>query len=113
VHRLGDGYLFSIRCSDKFLIGDFYGKRPIDPDNFPQRPSETDLEDIIERSARRVPKLESAEVMRGVTGVYDVTPDSRPLLGRVPGVEGLYLCAGFSAWIQDFSGDWVGDVGLI
>jgi sarcosine oxidase subunit beta len=34
--------------------------------------------------------------MRGVTGVYDVTPDSRPLLGRVPGVEGLYLCAGFS-----------------
>ncbi|MFZ0359622.1 MAG: FAD-binding oxidoreductase [Terriglobales bacterium] len=82
--------------SDKFLIGDFYGKRPIDPDNFPQRPSETDLEDIIERSARRVPKLESAEVMRGVTGVYDVTPDSRPLLGRVPGVEGLYLCAGFS-----------------
>jgi sarcosine oxidase subunit beta len=34
--------------------------------------------------------------MRGVTGVYDVTPDSRPLLGYVPQVEGLYLCAGFS-----------------
>jgi len=82
--------------SDKFLVGDFYGKRPIDPDNFPQRSSDTDLEEIIERAARRLPKLETAEVMRGVTGVYDVTPDSRPLLGRVPGVEGLYLCAGFS-----------------
>lgn len=82
--------------SDKFLVGDFYGKRPIDPDNFPQRPSETDFEGIIERAARRVPKLESAEVMRGVTGVYDVTPDSRPLLGAVPGAEGLYICAGFS-----------------
>jgi len=82
--------------SDKFLVGDFYGKRPIDPDNFPQRSSETDLEEIIDRAARRVPKLENAEVMRGVTGVYDVTPDSRPLLGPVPQVEGLFLCAGFS-----------------
>jgi glycine/D-amino acid oxidase-like deaminating enzyme len=81
---------------DKFLVGDFYGKRPVDPDNFPQRASETDLEEIIERASRRVPKLANAEVMRGVTGVYDMTPDVRPLLGRVPGVEGLYLCAGFS-----------------
>jgi len=83
-------------ASDKFLIGDFYGKRPVDPDHFPQRPSETDLEDIIERTAQRVPKVANAEVMRGVTGVYDVTPDSRPLLGRVPGIDNLYLCAGFS-----------------
>jgi sarcosine oxidase, subunit beta len=87
---------FRSDASDKFLVGDFYGKRPIDPDNFPQRPSDNDLEEIIDRASRRVPKLETAEVMRGVTGVYDVTPDSRPLLGPVPGVEGLYLCAGFS-----------------
>lgn len=82
--------------SDKFLVGDFYGKRPADPDNFPQRSSETDLEEIIERASQRLPKLEHAEVMRGVTGIYDMTPDARPLLGPVPGVEGLYLCAGFS-----------------
>jgi sarcosine oxidase subunit beta len=87
---------FRSDASDKFLVGDFYGNRPIDPDNFPQRPSENDLEEIIDRAARRLPKLETAEVMRGVTGVYDVTPDSRPLLGPVPGVEGLFLCAGFS-----------------
>jgi sarcosine oxidase subunit beta len=82
--------------SDKFLVGDFYGKRPVDPDNFSQRVSETDLEEIIERAARRVPALETAEVMRGVTGVYDMTPDSRPLLGQIPDVEGLHICAGFS-----------------
>jgi len=34
--------------------------------------------------------------MRGVTGVYDMTPDCRPLLGEVAGIRGLYLCAGFS-----------------
>jgi glycine/D-amino acid oxidase-like deaminating enzyme len=81
---------------DKFLVGDFYGQRGADPDNFPQRASDDGLEEIIERASRRVPKLENAEVMRGVTGVYDMTPDSRPLLGEVPGVAGLHVCAGFS-----------------
>jgi glycine/D-amino acid oxidase-like deaminating enzyme len=81
---------------DKFLVGDFYGQRPVDPENFPQRPSDESLGEIIERASHRVPKLENAEVMRGVTGVYDMTPDSRPLLGEVPEVDGLYVCAGFS-----------------
>jgi sarcosine oxidase subunit beta len=87
---------FRSDAHDKFLVGDFYGKRPIDPDDFPQRASDESVEEIIERACRRVPKLEGAEVMRGVTGVYDMTPDSRPLLGEIPGVGGLYVCAGFS-----------------
>jgi sarcosine oxidase, subunit beta len=87
---------FRSDAHDKFLVGDFYGKRPIDPENFPQRASDDSLEEIIERACRRVPKLEGAEVMRGVTGVYDMTPDCRPLLGRVQGIAGLYVCAGFS-----------------
>ncbi len=87
---------FRSDAHDKFLVGDFYGKRPIDPDNFPQRASDESLEEIIERACRRIPKLEGAEVMRGVTGVYDMTPDSRPLLGKIPGIDGLYVCAGFS-----------------
>src|SRR5246500_5810556 len=87
---------FRSDAHDKFLVGDFYGKRPVDPDNFPQRASDESLEEIIERACRRVPKLEGAEVMRGVTGIYDMTPDSRPLLGEIPDVGGLYVCAGFS-----------------
>src|SRR5262249_9997728 len=67
-----------------------------DPDNFPQRASQEALAEMIERACRRVPKLENAEVMRGVTGVYDMTPDSRPLLGEVTGIAGLYVCAGLS-----------------
>jgi len=31
-----------------------------------------------------------------VTGIYDMSPDSRPILGEVPGLSGLYVCAGFS-----------------
>jgi sarcosine oxidase, subunit beta len=81
---------------NKFLVGDFYGQRPVDPQNFPQRASDDALEHLIERACRRIPKLENAEVLRGVTGVYDMTPDSRPLLGEISSVRGLYICAGFS-----------------
>jgi sarcosine oxidase, subunit beta len=87
---------FRSDAHDKFLVGDFYGKRPIDPDDFPQSASAESLEEIIERACGRVPKLAGAEVMRGVTGVYDMTPDSRPLLGEIPGIGGLYVCTGFS-----------------
>ena len=87
---------FRSDAHDKFLVGDFCGQRGADPDNFPQRASDQELEEIIERACRRVPKLENAEVMRGVTGIYDMTPDSRPLLGELPGRGGLFVCAGFS-----------------
>jgi glycine/D-amino acid oxidase-like deaminating enzyme len=87
---------FRSDAHDKFLVGDFYGQRGADPDDFPQRASDESLEELIERACRRVPKLENAEVMRGVTGVYDMTPDCRPLLGEAPGIGGLYVCAGFS-----------------
>ena len=99
---------------DKFLVGDFYGKRPVDPDNFPQRASDESLEELIERACRRVPKLDNAEVMRGVTGVYDMTPDCRPLLGPVGRHRRFVPVRGiFRDGLQDFSGGWARDVGVI
>jgi sarcosine oxidase, subunit beta len=92
----GTATYFRPDAHDKFLVGDFYGQRGVDPDNFPQNASAESLETLIERASRRVPALVNAEVMRGVTGVYDMTPDSRPMLGRAPGLSGLYICAGFS-----------------
>jgi len=92
----GSATYFRSDAHDKFLVGDFYGQRGVDPDNFPQRASDESLETLIERAARRVPALANAEVMRGVTGVYDMTPDSRPMLGSAPGFQGVYICAGFS-----------------
>ena len=43
-----------------------------------------------------MPALADAGIVRGVTGVYDMTPDGRPLLGELPGLAGLVLAAGFS-----------------
>ena len=44
----------------------------------------------------RVPALAEAGIAHGVTGVYDMTPDGRPMLGELPGLSGLVLAAGFS-----------------
>jgi len=51
---------------------------------------------LVGAAARRVPALADAGIVRGVTGVYDMTPDGRPMLGELPGLSGLVLAAGFS-----------------
>lgn len=81
---------------DKSLVGAFTGERGIDPDNFPQHASQESLAAMAERACKRIPRLEGAELIRGITGVYDLTPDYRPLLGEIPELRGLYLAAGFS-----------------
>jgi glycine/D-amino acid oxidase-like deaminating enzyme len=78
------------------LVGDFWGRRGADPDAFAQSPSSDSLAGLVARAAGRVPALEDAAIWRGVTGVYDVSPDFRPLIGPTPGVEGLFVVCGFS-----------------
>jgi len=43
-----------------------------------------------------LPVLEYVEYSVLVEGFYDVTPDNQPVLGPVPGHDGLWLAAGFS-----------------
>lgn len=43
-----------------------------------------------------LPQLEFVSFELLVEGFYDVTPDHQPILGAVPGVDGLWLAAGFS-----------------
>lgn len=81
---------------DRTLVGGFVGPRDVDPDDFPQSVSPEDLAGIAMLGARRIPALGESGLVRGVTGIYDMTPDQRPLLGPTPGVEGLHLAAGFS-----------------
>ena len=54
------------------------------------------LAELVGAAARRVPALADAGIVRGITGVYDMTPDGRPMLGELPGLSGLVLAAGFS-----------------
>lgn len=103
IKRGGCACIDSILCvyfrsegHDKTLVGAFTGPRGIDPDNFPQTASQESLAATAERACKRIPALQNAELVRGITGVYDVTPDFRPLLGEAAECGGLYVAAGFS-----------------
>ena len=52
--------------------------------------------DVGAQVAARFPSFESAGLASAWTGVYDVTPDWNPVLGRVPEVPGLVVGFGFS-----------------
>ncbi len=78
------------------LVGDFYGERANDPDNYPERPSLEALAAKVEILSKRIPLMENAGIVRGVTGIYTMTPDFHGLMGETLEVEGLYCCTGFS-----------------
>lgn len=50
----------------------------------------------IEEAMERLPLLADAEIAAEWAGLYEVTPDDQPILGKIPQVEGLVVCAGFS-----------------
>jgi sarcosine oxidase subunit beta len=50
----------------------------------------------MDAAVRRFPLLGEAGFLTNWAGLYEVTPDAHPLLGRVPQVEGFYVMAGFS-----------------
>ena len=53
-------------------------------------------EPLVERVIHRVPALADAELVRAWCGLYEMTPDQTGIVSAVPGVEGLYVIAGFS-----------------
>ena len=50
----------------------------------------------LENALERLPMLADAEISAEWAGLYEVTPDDQPILGRIPQVDGLVVCAGFS-----------------
>jgi len=50
----------------------------------------------LEAAMKRMPILEKAGLASHWAGLYEVSPDAHPILGRVPQVEGFYCIGGFS-----------------
>jgi sarcosine oxidase subunit beta len=50
----------------------------------------------MDEAMLRMPALKKAGLLSHWAGLYEVTPDAHPILGRIPTVEGFYLMAGFS-----------------
>lgn len=69
----------------------------VDPEVEASRlPTDAEQATLVERYCQRFPSQAAATLRPGYTGVYDCSPDLQPLLGPVPGVEGLHVAVGFS-----------------
>jgi sarcosine oxidase, subunit beta len=81
----------------QMLVGEgTTGEALADPDD-EQGPVSMDyVAQIGMQVATRFPIFETAGLASSWTGVYDVTPDWNPVLGRAPGIQGLILGFGFS-----------------
>jgi sarcosine oxidase, subunit beta len=51
---------------------------------------------IISKAVQRVPSLSNASVAYSDTGLYELTPDSNPIVSEIKRISGLYCCSGFA-----------------
>lgn len=68
-------------------------------DDFPSFNMHTDYEAMAitaENSMRRVPVMEKAQIVRGWSGLYEISPDHHAILGEVPSLPNFFLAIGFS-----------------
>jgi glycine/D-amino acid oxidase-like deaminating enzyme len=69
---------------------------PVDPDQYPEAADADWLPLIRQRLSRRIPLMNQSYGRGGYGALYAITPDWHPVIDRCPGVEGLYVAAGFS-----------------
>jgi sarcosine oxidase, subunit beta len=78
-------------------LGDWHHREgEPDPDKFRLTSDDDFVAEVGKRLGARIRAMTSALFVHGHAGIYDVSPDARPVMGPVPGVEGLYVAAGFS-----------------
>lgn len=67
-----------------------------DPDHFNDKVELDILTSFAERVAKRYPAMERSHLASSYASLYDITPDWHHIMDAVPGIEGLYICAGSS-----------------
>ena len=79
------------------LVGTGDHGEPIeDPDARADHVDRDHVARIGELVGERMPEYAGARLLRGWTGPYDITPDWNPVVGPVPGLDGVYAAVGFS-----------------
>lgn len=81
---------------DLTLVGNGNREEEANPDAYNPRATMDFVQDIWSRIARRLPGIEDAELFTGYAGLYTTTPDLHQVVGKVDGIDGLYICTGFS-----------------
>ncbi len=70
--------------------------REVDADGYLETATEDEVVAASSAILRRFPVMEDGTARKSWAGVYDVTPDSQPVIDRIPHVPGLFCVFGFS-----------------
>jgi glycine/D-amino acid oxidase-like deaminating enzyme len=70
--------------------------RPVDADHYQDAPTHEEIVAASSAIVRRFPVMEDGTARKGWAGVYDVTPDSQPIIDRIEHTPGFFCAVGFS-----------------
>jgi sarcosine oxidase subunit beta len=82
----------------RVLVGNGTEAVEADPDRFVPGGDERFLAHVAESFDTRLPGWKDADLLRAWAGVCVATPDRHPVIGPVPGTEGLYAITGFNGF---------------
>ncbi len=84
---------YLLTFSDRIIIGATHENHK----GFDYRPTAGGINETLTRALEVAPGLEEASIMETRIGFRPVTPDSLPVLGKMPGYSGLLLANGLGA----------------
>jgi len=101
VHNMAKGHMFRGEGEDimiGFAIEAFLSPERLvkDPDKFSEDIGEPIVKMWLGEIPQLFPPMKRTSYRGGHASLYDCSPDESPILGKVPEVEGLYLCCGWS-----------------
>jgi sarcosine oxidase subunit beta len=77
-------------------LGELSPGEPPDPDHFREQNDQEFIAEARRRLAARIPAMAECAYADGHAGIYDVSPDARPIIGPIAELPGLFVAAGFS-----------------
>jgi len=66
------------------------------PDDFNDHVQMETISNYAERISKRYPGMRQSNLVSSFASLYDITPDWHAIMDEVPGIDGLFLCAGSS-----------------
>jgi len=89
--------LYTHPDGDTNLVGlDWHFEPVFGPDGYDDEIDPDYVEGAHGALCHRFPSMFQAQLVRGVVGLYDFTPDGHPIVDGPLGIEGYYVMAGFS-----------------
>ena len=98
VHDLDTDVYVRPEGAGHLLAGDGTERTECDPERFVLAGDDAFLAHLAESLERRLPGWSDASVTGAWAGVCTSTPDRHPIVGPVPGADGLYALTGFNGF---------------